>query len=163
MILDMYSDELRNLATVVAAGVALLVFIVNSSLAKRNRRIENVSRFIEAHQRLFDNDGYIYANLAQFDKDGLVRDRSNLAMEAKFHVMLIEIEHLAILANNRAVPRYTQVYMFGWYAQQITAVLTPEERDNVSWELAIGYLEDLTRDAAKYKKLTRAERERFWR
>jgi hypothetical protein len=159
----MYSDELRNLATVVGATVALLVFIVNSSLAVRNRRIENLSRFIDAHQRLFDNDGYIYANLALFDKNALVRDRSTPAMEAKFHLMLIDIEHLAILANNRAVPRYTQVYMFGWYARQILNILTQDERDNVSWELAIGYLEDLTKDAEKYTELTRAQRERFWR
>lgn len=47
------SDELRNWATVVAAIVALLVFLVNSFLHLRDKRLENVSRFIEAHQRLF--------------------------------------------------------------------------------------------------------------
>ena len=61
---DLNSDELRNWATVVAASVALLVFLVNSVLLLRNQRLENVSRFIEAHQRLFAPGGYIARNMA---------------------------------------------------------------------------------------------------
>jgi len=157
------SDELRNWATVVAAAVALLVFVFNSFAQRRNRRIENVSRFIDAHRRLFDPDGFMFANLASFDADTLRRDRSDAGMEARFHVMLTEIEHLAILANNNAVPRHTQVYMFGWYAQKILRVIGDAERSNISWELALAYLDGLAEDAARYKSLTRAQRERFWR
>lgn len=159
----MNSDELRNWATVVAAAVALLVFVFNSFAQRRNRRIENVSRFIDAHRRLFKPGGFVYANLASFDSDTLKRDRSDADMEARFHVMLIEIEHLAILANNNAVPRHTQVYMFGWYARQILGVIGDAERTNVSWELALAYLDGLAEDATRYKSLTRAQRERFWR
>lgn len=37
-------------------------------------------------------------------------------MEKLLHLMLREIERLAVLANNKAVPRSTQVYIFGSYA-----------------------------------------------
>lgn len=154
---------MRNWATVVAASVALLVFVVNSLLLLRNRRIENLGRFIESHRELFLPDGYIVANLTAMQGNKLVRDAGDEVMEAKFHLMLVEIEHLALLANNHAVPRPTQVYMFGWYATQIHRVITDRERQNMSWELALGYLDALVQDTARYLQLTRAQRERFWR
>ncbi|MBX3352889.1 MAG: hypothetical protein KF684_08130 [Phycisphaeraceae bacterium] len=161
--MDLSSDELRNYATVVAALVALLVFMVNSYLLVRNRRIENVARFIEAHDRLFDRDGYIVRNISAFDAGELKRDHANPQMEGLFHVMLIEIEHLAILANNSAVSRHTQVYMFGWYAQQILSVITEKERQAMAWELALDYLDRLSTDTAAYQALTPQQRRRFWR
>ena len=159
----MTSDELRNYATVVAALVALLVFVVNSLLMKRNRRLENVARYIEAHERLFQRDGFLVKNLAAIDAGRLTRDHADQRMEARFHVMLIEIEHLAILANNNAVPRHTQVYMFGWYAQQILTVIGEEERSRMAWELALHYLDDLAKDTERYQSLTPEERRKYWR
>ena len=159
----MNTDELRNWATVVAAVVALLVFVLNSILLVRNRRIENVSRFISAHRELFLPDSYIVSNLTAMDAGTLTRDPNDLEMEAKFHLMLIEIEHLALLANNAAVPRPTQIYMFGWYTRQILKVITEKERKNVAWELALGYLDRLAEDTARYEGLSRDQRERYWR
>lgn len=159
----MDTEILRNYATVVAALVALMVFVVNSVLMVRNRRIENLSRFIQAHRRLFAKDGYLAANISAIDAGRLTRDVNDTAMEAKFHHMLLEIEQLAILANNGAVPRHTQVYMFGWYTRFILPVITDKERNNMFWELALGYLDGLARDTDRYEKLTRIERERFWR
>ena len=159
----MNSDELRNYATVVAALVALLVFVVNSLMTRRNRRLENVGRFIEAHDRLLQRDGYLVRNLPAIDAGTLTRDRSDERMEARFHVMLIEIEHLAILANNDAVPRHTQIYMFGWYAQEILKVIGEEERSRMAWELALHYLDDLAKDTARYQSLTPEERRKYWR
>lgn len=49
----MTSSELRDYATVIAATVAVQVFVVNSLSMMRNRRIENLSRFNQAHQWLF--------------------------------------------------------------------------------------------------------------
>ena len=159
----MNSEELRNWATVVAATVALLVFLVNSYLMVRNKRVENVSRFIETHRRLFATGGYIAGNIAAIEAGTLVRDSSDTVMEGKFHLMLLEVERLALLANNEAVPRHTQVYMFGWYARNILSVITNKERDNMTWELALGYLDGLEVDTTNYEKLTRDQRERFWR
>jgi hypothetical protein len=92
-----------------------------------------------------------------------VRDLKNPAMEARFHLMLLEVERLAILANNKAVPRSTQVYMLGSYAPTILKLMTDEERASMFWELARGYLERIAIDSARYAKLTRTERAQFWR
>ena len=159
----MTSSELRDYATVVAAVVALLVFTINSFSMLRNRRIENLVRFFEAHQRLFEPGGFMASNIGAIEAGRLVRDHADDAMEAKFHLMLLEIEQLAILANNRAVPRPTQVYMLGSYTQHVLGVLTEQERSSMFWELAIGYLDGLAKDTAHYRTLTRESRAAFWR
>jgi hypothetical protein len=159
----MTTSEMRDIATVVAATVALIVFIVNSIWGRRARRLENLARFIESHQRLFERDSYLRINLARLSRDDLVRDPADQAMESRFQMMLLEIERFAILANNDAVPRLTQVYMFGWYTRPILRLLNDEERASMSWELAIHYLESLAADTERYRQLTPNERRRFWR
>jgi hypothetical protein len=159
----MSSEELRNYATVVAATVALLVFIVNVWSQMRNRRIENLARFNEVHQRLFANNGYLARNLKAIEDGTMERDINEPRMEARFHLMLLEIERLAILANNRAVPRSTQIYMLGSYSPTILRLMTDEERSSMYWELARRYLDGIATDAERYKNLTPAERAQFWR
>lgn len=159
----MSSSELRDYAAVVTATVALLVFVINSFSQVRNRRIENLARFIEVHQRLFEWDSYLTQNILAIEAGTLVRDRQNLEMETRFHLMLLEVEQLAILANNHAVPRHTQVYMFGSYTRQILRVITDEERHSMFWELAIGYLDGLAKDTEAYQRLTPKQRQHFWR
>jgi len=159
----MSSNELRDYATVMAATVALLVFIVNALSQSRNRRIENLTRFNQAHQRLFASDTYLALNLIAIEAGSMVRDLANAEMENRFHLLLLEVERLAILANNKAVPRQTQIYMFGSYAPQILRLMTPQERGSMFWELAVGYLEGIAKDTARYGDLTRAERAQFWR
>lgn len=157
------SDELRNWATVLAAAVALTVFIVNSILMVRNRHLTNVSRFISEHRRLFDTHSYMAVHLAAMDAGTHRRNRDDPAMEAKFQMMLLEIERLAMLGNNRAVPALAQVYMFGTYARQILPLLTEQERRSMNWELAVAYLERLSRDSEKFEQLTPRERQKYWR
>lgn len=159
----MSSEELRNYATVVAAIVALLVFVVNVWSQMRNRRIENLARFNQVHQRLFAENGYLASNLKAIEDGTMERDRKDLAMEGRFHLMLLEIERLAILANNKAVPRSTQIYMLGSYAPTILKLMTDEERASMYWELARNYLDGIAIDSARYAKLTRTERAQFWR
>jgi hypothetical protein len=159
----MTSTELRDYATVVAATVALLVFIFNVVSQSRNRRIENLTRFNQAHQRLFGDASYLSLNLTAFESDTVVRDARNTEMERRFHLMLLEIERLAILANNHAVPRHTQVYMFGFYAPKILTLMTDAERQSMFWELAVGYLERISADIERYSRLSRSERLMFWR
>lgn len=159
----MSTSELRDYATVMAATVALLVFIVNALSQSRSRRIENLTRFNQAHQRLFAGDTYLALNLIAIEVGTMRRDTADPVMESKFHLLLIEIERLAILANNRAVPRHTQVYMFGSYAPRILGLMTDEERASMFWELAVGYLTGIAKDTERYAMLTRAERAQFWR
>jgi hypothetical protein len=159
----MSTSELRDYATVVAATVAVLVFIVNALSQSRSRRLENLTRFNQAHQRLFSSDTYLALNLIAIETGTMRRNVEDLAMENKFQLLLLEIERLAILANNRAVPRHTQVYMFGSYAPRILELMTDKERASMFWELAVGYLDGIAKDTARYAKLTRSERTRFWR
>jgi len=159
----MSSSDLRDYATVVAASVALLVFIVNAISQSRSRRIENLTRFNQAHQRLFASDTYLALNLIAVGTGTMRRNADDPIMERKFHLLLLEIERLAILANNRAVPRQTQVYMFGSYAARILGLMTEEERASMFWELAVRYLDRVAKDTERYAKLTHAERSQFWR
>lgn len=157
------SAELRNYATVLAALVALMVFIVNTRSQARSRRIENIARFNQVHQRLFAEGGYLAQNLVAIENGTMRRDRADAPSEARFHLMLLEIERLAVLANNKAVPRSTQVYLFGSYAPTLLRLMTEAERDSMFWELARGYLEGIAADAQRYAKLTRDARAQFWR
>jgi hypothetical protein len=91
------------------------------------------------------------------------RDLDDAESEARFHLMLLEVERLAVLANNKAVPRSTQVYLFGSYAPTLLKLMTDAERESMFWELARDYLDGIARDAERYRKLTRSERARFWR
>jgi hypothetical protein len=93
----------------------------------------------------------------------MIRDVKSVDMEIRFHLLLLEIERLALLANNKAVPRHTQVYMFGSYAPKILKLMSKKERASMFWELAVGYLEGIAEDTERYAKLTRAGRSRFWR
>ena len=147
----------------IAALVALLVFIVNTWSQNRNRRIENISRFNQVHQRLFADSGYLARNLAAIESGTMQRDLDDAESEARFHLMLLEVERLAVLANNKAVPRSTQVYLFGSYAPTLLKLMTDAERESMFWELARDYLDGIARDAERYRKLTRSERAQFWR
>lgn len=157
------SGELRNYASVLAALVALLVFVVNTRSQSRNRRIENLSRFNQVHQRLFSKGGYLAQNLVAIENRTMQRNREDAQSEIQFHLMLLEIERLAVLANNKAVPRSTQVYLFGSYASSLLNLMTEAERNSMFWELARGYLEGIAADSERYAKLTRSERSQFWR
>jgi hypothetical protein len=159
----MSSEELRNYATVVAAVIALMVFVVNVWSQMRNRRIENLARFNQVHQRLFADSGYLASNLKAIEDGTMERDLQDPLMESRFHLMLLEIERLAIMANNKSVPRKTQVYMLGSYAPTIIKLLTDEERSSMYWELACAYLDGIAVDSERYAKLTAKERAQFWR
>ncbi len=159
----MTSSELRDYATVTAAITAVLVFAFNSRVQRRNRVIENLARFFEVHRRLLAVDGFLMKNFAAIEAGTFVRDPADEDTERKFHVLLLQIEQLAIFANNHAVPESTQVYMFGLYARHLLGVLTERDRENMFWELAINYLHRLAELTAEYERMTPAERVRFQR
>lgn len=161
--MDLYSDELRNLATVIAALVALVVFIFNSRVQLRNQRIENIARFFDVHSRLMATDGFLMTRLPELERGTFRRDPGDAESERKFHLLLLQIEQLAILANNKAVPRSTQVYMFGMHAKPILDLLTEAERTNMFWELAVTYLEELAETTDTYARMPASRRRRFQR
>ena len=92
----MILEDLRNYATIIAALVALLVFLVNVRSQARNRKIENLARFNEVHQRLFATGSYLANNLKAIETGAAKRDLTNPHADAQFHLMLLEIERLAM-------------------------------------------------------------------
>ena len=58
----------------------------------------------------FAERGYLALNITAIEAGTLKRDHHDAEMEAKFHLMLLEIARLAILANSNAVPRHTGLY-----------------------------------------------------
>ncbi len=159
--MELTSDELRNYATVIAALVAVVVFIFDSRVRRRNQRIENVARFFEVHSRLMHSEGYLMNHLAELADESFRRDPADRASEAKFHLLLLHVEQLAILANNQAVPRSTQVYMFGLYSKSILRLLTEQERTSMFWDLAVSYLQGLEKLTAEYERMPASARKRF--
>jgi hypothetical protein len=159
----MTSSELRDYATVTAAITALLVFVFNSRIHRRNQRIENLARFFEVHRRLLAMDGFLMKHFAAIQAGSFVRDPTDEDSERRFHVLLLQVEQLAILANNHAVPDSTQVYMFGLYARQLLGMLTERDHQNMFWELAISYLRRLAELTAEYERMSASERLRFQR
>lgn len=157
----MTSSDLRDYATVAAAFTAVLVFAFNSRIHRRNQRIENLARFFEVHRRLLAVDGFLMVHFAAMQADTFTRDPADEATARKFHVLLLQIEQLAILANNRAVPESTQVYMFGLYAKYVLNLLDEQDRTNMFWELAISYLRRLSDLTAEYERMTPAARMKF--
>lgn len=91
------------------------------------------------------------------------RDPADRASEAKFHLLLLQVEQLAILANNKAVPRSTQVYMFGLYSKSILRLLTEKERTSMFWDLAVSYLHGLAELTDEYERMPASARKRFQR
>jgi len=161
--MELTSDELRNYATIMAALVALVVFVFSSRDQLRNQRIENISRFFEVHSRLMDSEGFLMTHLAELADESFRRDPVDRASEAKFHLLLLQVEQLAILANNKAVPRSTQVYMFGLYSKSILRLLTEKERTSMFWDLAVSYLHGLAELTDEYERMPASARKRFQR
>ncbi len=159
----MVTVSLEGIATAVAAVIALVVFIVNSTLQRRAIRVENLNRFFDTHRRLFAPHGYLEKHVLEFNALTMRRDFDDAESEAEFHTMLLEVERLAIMANDKAVPESTQVYMFGWYAQRIKKLISEKERENMFWELAVSYVERLASLADDYERMTVEQRRRYQR
>lgn len=157
----MTTSELRDYATVVAATIALLVFLFNSWVHFRNQRIENLTRFFDVHARMLAPDGFLMRYLVELEAGTFQRDLSDIDSERAFHTLLLQVEQLAMLAKHRAVPQSTQIYMLGLHARQIRHLLTAEDRKNMFWELAIDYLNKLADLTDAYEHMTPDQRKRF--
>ena len=152
--------DARDLVLVVVSVLAGVQYVINSYSLVRNRNLENINRFLSVHQRLFELDGYIMLNIEKWETGKVERDTTP-EMERKFHAMLLDIERLAILANNKASSERLQVYMFGWYATRIVNLISGKERGDKFWELALKYLDDLARRSKDFEALTSQEREQY--
>ena len=155
-------DDYRNIAVIGGVVVALIVYITNSYYQYKQRVSDNALRYIAIHEKLFQNE-FLAENGTAMELGTFKRDSTDEKSERNFELLLGEIERLAILAKHGVVSKTANVYMFGWYARHLQPVLTPEERDNVYWELAIRFLDDLKREADEFYKLSKEDRDKYFR
>ena len=156
-------EKVKDIVIIIGTIVAIAVYFINSYFQFRNRTLENIKRFLDAHDTLFTPDGYIMSNIREMENGTYKRDMNNQAMEIKFNRLLGNIERIALLTDNKAISKTIQVYMFGWFAQKIQPELTSEERNNIYWELAIHYLDDMKKEADDYVKHDSLKRTQYWK
>ena len=140
----------KDIAIIVGIIIAILTYITNSYFQFRNKRIENLKRYFDAHDALFEEESFLSKNLLALEKGTYTRDITDDAMELKFNRFLGDIEKIAYLTSHGAVPQTVQVYMFGWFAEKVHPFLSNEERNNLFWELAIHYIDELKKAADDY-------------
>jgi hypothetical protein len=158
----MVLDDYRNIAVIGGVVIALIVYISNSYYQYKQRISDNALRYIEVHEKLFLNE-FLAKNIRAMELGTFKRDTTDVKSEADFNRLLGKIEHLALLAKHGVVSRSANVYMFGWFANKIQPVLTSEERNNVYWELAVQFLDDLKRESDDFYKLSKEDREKYFR
>lgn len=151
----------KDVATIIGIVIAVLTYLTNSYFQFRNKGIENLKRYFDAHDTLFDADGFIMANINDFEAGTYKRDTTDKDMEKKLNRFLGDVEKIAHLTSHGAVPTTVQVYMFGWFAQKIQPHLTNGERGNIFWELAIHYIDELAKAADDYSKFPNEKREKY--
>jgi len=153
----------KDVATIAGIVVASLTYATNSYFQIRNRRIENLKRYFDARNRLFEPEGFLMSNLGAFEADIYVRKLNDQESEMKFNRFLSDVEDIAYLTCYGAVPTTVQVYMFGWFARKVRPHFTESERNNVFWELAIHYIDELAKAADEYLTFPHEKRDRYLR
>ena len=67
----------KDTATIVGIIVAVFAYLTNSYFQFRNKRIDNLKRYFDAHDKLFEADGFIMKHIKEFEADTYKRDTSN--------------------------------------------------------------------------------------
>lgn len=153
--------DCKDIAVIIGIIIAVLTYITNSYFQFRNKSIENLKRYFDAHDALFEKESFLSENLLALENGTYTRDKANDAMELKFNRFLGDIEKIAYLTSHGAVPQTVQVYMFGWFAEKVHPFLSNEERGNLFWELAIHYIDELKKAKEDYSKLDTKTREKY--
>ena len=151
-------EEYRNLAVIGGVVVALVVYITNSYFQYKQRVSENALRYMKLHDRLFENE-FLKDNIQAMEKNEFKRTDND---EQNFNRLLGDVEKLAFLTKTGVVSKTINVYMFGWFARHIQPLINKDERDNVYWEVAVEFLDELKQDADDFYKKTKTERDSYF-
>lgn len=149
---------IKDWATVIGVIIALVTYVTNSMAQRRQRIIENVSRFNEAHLSLYKEGKFLHEKYEFMDEDvnglptlKLNRDDPNeLTM---FHEFLGEIEHFAILQTIGAISKNGNAYFFGWYAKQIKPLID-EERPEPFWQVAVKFIDEMAAEGERFTRMS---------
>jgi hypothetical protein len=156
--LDWDLEKYRNLAVIIGVIIALIVYITNSYYQYKQRVSDNALRYMELHDKIFEND-FLKTNIQAMEKGEVKRTAKD---ELNFNRLLGDIEKLAFLSKTGVVSQTINIYMFGWFASHIQPLIKQEERDHVFWEVAVNFLDDLKKDADDFYKLTKKQRNDYF-
>jgi hypothetical protein len=155
-------EEWRNIAVIAGVVISVIVYATNSFFQYKQRVSDNGLRYIDIHEKLFKNQ-FLIDNIQAMEQGTFKRDRTNEDSEKSFNRLLGEIEHLALLAGHGVISKTANIYMFGWFARHIQPVITADERNNVYWELAVQFLDELKKDADDFYKKSKKERDEYFK
>jgi type II secretory pathway component PulJ len=144
-------EDWRNIATIIAAFIALVVYSSNSAQTRRQRRVENFTRLIEAHRQLFQNN-FFKKHWREIELGTFRRDTQNEEANQQFSQLLGAIEHYAIFQRANIISPKLNTYMFGWWAQRIQPMLTTQERNNIYWRVAVEFLDEMKKAGDDFDK-----------
>lgn len=153
-------DDYKDMAIILGVIVSLIVYITNSYHQYKQRTSDNAIRYLDVHSKLFKNE-FLKKNIKAMEDGSFKRDASDEKSEVEFNKLLREIENLALLSENGVISKTANVYMFGWFASRIQPVLTSEERNNIYWELAVKFLDELRDESEDFYKLSKIKREEY--
>jgi hypothetical protein len=151
----------KEIATILGIPIALLTYLTNSYFQFRNKRVENLKRYLDAHEKLLEADGFIMSNLKELAEGTYKRNAEDRESEKKLNQFLTNVEKVAYLTSQGAVPATVQVYMFGWFATKVQPHLTDAHRSNIYWDLAVHYIDELKKAADDYSRLPNDKREKY--
>lgn len=160
-LLGLQLNEWADLATVIGIFVALITLVTGLKHQIRNQNVENLSRYFDAHDKLFVDGQFIADNIKAFESGTFKRKLDDEESEKKFNRFLGDVEKIAFLTSNGFVPTTVQVYMFGWFAQKVVPHINGDERNNIFWELAVHYLDELKKAADDYALFPTWKREKY--
>lgn len=151
-------QDYANFSVIWGVVIALVVYITNSFYQYKQRISENAIRYMDVHTKLFEHE-FLSKNIQAMENGTFERKSED---EKSFNRLLGEIEHLALMSKSGVVSKTANIYMFGWFAKHIQPVLTAEERNNVYWELAVEFLDDLKEEAEDFYKKTKEQRQKYF-
>ncbi len=128
---------------------AIIIYILNSLAAKRQRRIDNIERYLKIHEQLFSDDSYPIRNVAAMENGSFKRDETNKDMELALNRFLGDVEKLALLQYACAIPKAANAYMVGWFAKRIYPILNDREKAERYWVVGIEFLRETKIEAEK--------------
>jgi hypothetical protein len=147
--------------TILGVVAAITVYILNSLAAQRQRRIDNIERYLKIHAQIFSKDSYPVKNVTAMEKGNFKRDENNKDMEILLNRFLSDMEHLALLQNACAIPKEINGYMVGWFAKRIYPILNDREKAEPYWLLAIEFLRDAMAESEKLDKMKLENRVKY--
>lgn len=154
--------DVKDIATITGVVIALIVYITNSFHHRRQSAIDNALRFIDVHRRLVETR-FLAENFHEMERGTFQRDLNNEEMNKNFIVLLRALEQIALLQKAKAIPESVNTYMFGYISQQIQPLLTPNERNDIYWTLAVEFLDKMKSLADDFDKKTVNDRVKYFK